>query len=1797
MSIKNVKTIFALSLLLIASCAPSKKVEVVNFTPEGEIPKLTTFTVEFSENLAPADMLNTWLDDKFIEFEPGIDGRFKWIDEKTLLFSPDYALAPIQSYTAKITDEVLFNSDYTLETEQYDFFTPDFDVYRVDFFWNRVANKDYRITVQANIHFNYPVSPDMLKQYLMIESGGKEYKDFNVVSEETAELIAIDLGEIEQQDKEQELTITIKKGLQSIIGKKPLEDEREFEYDLPPITRLAITGVSSGFDGTNGWIEISTTQMVDKDKIREYVSLKPIADVDFFVNDNGFRVEGDFENLNSVDLKIEKGLPGLYGGELEFDYEQVVTLVDIEPSINFADKSGKYLMYGGQQNIEVNVVNVDEVDIDVSKVYKNNLVHFLDRYSYSYYNDYYYGYNPDYYVGNFGKPLYSKTEKIGAGRNWINKLNVNLNDALNYEYKGIFVLSVRSNERRWIQDSKMIAISDLGIIAKKSDKEITVFINSISEAAAVQNVVVTVLSSNNQVLLSGTTNEEGVVKFENVENQLDGFYPRVITAELGGDFNYIDLNLTNIETSRYDVGGITQYSEYYTAYLYGDRNLYRPGEKVSITGIIRDDKNNVIEPIPFVLKIISPTGKKFEEYNLKLNKQSSFEVSFDMPDYAQTGQYIAELITGNEQLVNTYNFSIEEFAPDKIRVALESDKEIANPGESVSVDIDAEFLFGAKAADLKYQADIQLRHQPFYSKNYPGFSFVNSSIKNSLIESIFLDGNLDAEGHSEINYIIPSNLESNGIIYGSAFVSVFDLTGRTVNRAATFKVYPKNYFTGIKKEGYYFGTDKNLNFQFIAVDSDDKQINNFAADIELVRYEWQTILKKDNSGRYYYDSERKQINVWKKSATINGVTDYTVVADRSGEYELRIYKEGEDDYYFTTFYAYSWGGATASSFQVDKEGRVDIIFDKDVYEPGDIAKVLFTAPFSGRMLITMERNGIYDYRYVTVDQRSIEIEIPVMNEYMPNVYIGATLFKKHTLDNGVPFLVGHGFESMKVEKKNNLLPVSINAPDKIKPRRKQNVTVSTAPEQNIYVTVAVVDEGILQIKNYTTPDPYSYMNAKRPLMTESYDLYKLLLPELIGDISSPAGGEGLLSELKKRTNPITTKRFKLLSYWSGIKKTDSKGNVTVELDIPQFNGEVRIMAVAYSGSRFGNAESYMKIADDIIIEPEVPRFLSLGDSLVSNVTVINTSSQEGSVSVSASVEGPLSIVSADEEKVTVKPNSTSQVQFKIATTDKIGKGKIIFETSGMASVKEEIDIGVRPVSPLITETGFGTIKAGEDLVVNIPSNFLEGTQNTSLTISKFPAVKFAEHLKYLVKYPHGCIEQTVSTLFPQLYFGEIAKLIAPELYASRNPVYYVKEGIRKLESMQLYDGSMAYWQGGTRTNWWGSVYAAHFLIEAKKAGFLVEENILQNLLKYISSEAKQKKTYDYVSYPNNRKVITKIASKEIPYSLYVMALAGLGDISTMNYYKARPHLLSNDSKYLIAGAYALMGKMNSYKEFLPKEFTAEHAGRQTGGTFDSDIRSNAIILNVLLEVDPTSNQIPLLVKYLTQNSREMYSTQERAFAFLALGKAASLNADTDMTLNIKVGDQIIGTFENKDETFTDSRLNGNEVTLAANGTGEVYYFWNTEGVKINEKVKEEDSFMRIRREYFDYRSKRKVINSRFTQGQLIVCKISLTGTERNAENIVISDLIPAGFEIENPRLSASTEFNWSVTNPMNVEYMDIRDDRLLLFTNLSSNRTTEFYYMLRVVNKGQFMLPVIAGEAMYDREFHSYNGAGKVVVK
>ncbi|MBK7105491.1 MAG: alpha-2-macroglobulin family protein [Ignavibacteriae bacterium] len=1793
------KITFAVLMILIYSCSFQDSVKVVNFSPEGEIEKATNFTIEFSQDLAPTEKIGEWLTDEFVVFEPKINGKFKWIDPRTLQFSPDFSLDAMQNYTAKISSKVLFNKNLSTDFETFNFNTPHFDVTKAEFFWTQIPNKSYVTSIQSNLYFNYPVQPNELSSHLIITIDGNKISNFEITTTASSNIIAISLGEIKQTTENQNIVVEISKGLKSILGKEGLVENRKFDYELSKITKLDISDVVSGFDGNNGWIDIYLNQTIIKENVDNYILLEPKVEFETQVYDNHIKIITKGQTENTFTLKVKKGLQGLYGGSLDREYERVVSLLNVDPAINFSDKQGKYLMLPGLKNLSANIVNIDAVDIEVSQINKNNIMYFKNNFT----NDYWGYYSYDYYLNphesddSYGKALYKEKIKLNSSQNWMNTININLEKAITQNEKGIFLIEIISNEERWIKDRKIVAVSDFGIITKKAKNEMIVFVNSISKAEPIEGAKVEIYSTHNTSMLEGVTDKFGVVKFslENGKNKDES--PRIIFVENESDFNYLDLRESYVETSRFDVGGFSDYSDNYKTFIYAERNLYRPGEKINLSGILRNEKMGIISDEPILLKIISPTGKVFEEFPKTLSEQGSFEQSFAMPNYAQTGLYKAELYNGAKKIIGSYNFSVEDFVPDKIRVNFKVDKQKVTPGESVKLNLDSEFLFGAKASQLKYEGEIQFRHTDFVSNKFTNFSFNNYVGENSSISNYTFDGTLDENGQVEINYTTPEKLISGGKISAYAYSSVFDLTGRTVNRVVNFDIFTKNNFIGIKSPDYYLNINQNYNFEIVSVDKDDKPSKSFNGIAKLVRYKWDSVLRKDYDGRNHYTSVKTEIVEWEKEISISGVpSKINVNAKSTGQYELRISEKENPAYYKTEFYVYGWSDLTVSNFDIDKEGKVEIVLDKKNYEPNEKAKVIFKCPFSGKLLLTLERNGIYEYKYLDVKNNSAQTEISLAESYMPNVFISATLFKPHGKESESPFLVGHGYTSISIEKKSNKLPVKIISAEKVKPNSKQEITIKTNPNKNIYVTFAAVDEGILQIKNFETPDAYKMMYANRPLKVESYDLYSLLLPEVISKKSS-SGGDDLAQQLKKRVNPVTSKRYNLLSYWSGIKKTNSNGEVKINLQIPQFNGEVRLMALVYDGPKFGSSDKSIKVSDDLILEPEMPRFLSANDKQISNVTLINTTNKKSKVIINATVSGPIEIISDKYRTVEINPNSTATVQFNLSAKNEIGNGKIIFETEGLAKVKEEINIGIRTASPLVVESGSGEIKAGDKLEINLPNYFIKSTQSSTLTISKLPVIKFAKQLKYLLGYPYGCVEQTVSKVFPQLYFGDIAKNINPKLFENNNSIFFVNEGIKKLESMQLYDGSISYWQGSNESNFWGTVYAAHFLVEAKKAGFYVDENVFTKLISYLGRKVKEKNIVDYVTYSNNQKTIIKIAQKEIIYSLYVLTLANKGDISTMNYYKAMPQLLTNDTKYLLAGAFALMEKRNSFAELIPNNFNEEKTERLSGGCFDSNIRANAIMLNVLLEVDPSNLQIPVIVKYLSQNSENIYSTQETAFTFLALGKALKSQTKSDLQVDVISNGKNLGTYKNSDITISNNNLHLGKINLNAKGEGKVYYFWNTEGISTKPDVKIIDSQMKVRRTYYNYRTKNEITNNKFIQGDLIVCKISLTGGQRSAENIVISDLIPAGFENENPRLSTSTNLNWQNKNSMNVQYMDVRDDRLILFTNLKANTTNDFYYMLRVVNKGEYQLPVIGAEAMYDRDYHSFHGDGKIIVE
>ena len=889
-------------------------------------------------------------------------------------------------------------------------------------------------------------------------------------------------------------------------------------------------------------------------------------------------------------------------------------------------------------------------------------------------------------------------------------------------------------------------------------------------------------------------------------------------------------------------------------------------------------------------------------------------------------------------------------------------------------------------------------------------------------------------------------------------------------------------------------------------------------------------------------------------------------------------------------YAWGYGDTQYTSFEVNNEGNIDIKTDKEKYNSGETINALFTTPFEGRMLVTVERDHLIKYYYLDTKNKAASLSLKADGDYLPNVYISATLFRPMSGDD-MPLTVAHGIKPVTIESSANHLPVTIDVAAKSRANTKQTITVKTQP--GAYVTIAAVDEGILQVKNYETPDPFKYFYQKVALVVNSYDIYPLLLPE-IKTTKSSTGGDAAEAESNKRVNPVFVNRVKLVSFWSGIMQADASGMVRYNIDVPQFSGDLRVMATAYKGKAFGGADQHIKVADPIVISTALPRFFSPKDEVIMPVILSNTTNKNADAVVTVQLNGPLNLTSTNTQSIKIAANQEQRVVFDVSAQQAIGAAKVTVSVKAMNQVFNDVtDISVRPPASLQKLTSSGTANESTPANISVQNKFIPASVTSSLIVGKSPLVQFTKNLASLINYPYGCVEQTVSTAFPQLYYYDLVKSIGGSKDANPNPAYNVQQAINKLQTMQLPDGALSYWPGGSYESWWGSIYATNFLLEARKAGYEVNNNTVDRLLQYMQYKLNSK---EVVTFYYNGNASKRVAPEEVAYSLYVLALAGEPQPSSMNYYKAHPELLTLDSKYLLSAAYSLSGNMQQSKAVLPPAFEGEKPNTAFGGSFYSYIRDEALSLNVLLDIDANNAQVGIMAKQLSEQLKNQYylNTQENAFSLLALGKIARMANNTTATANISSNGKTVATTSGDNVVLDTKQYINAALKLNVNGKGNYYYFTETSGITTDGSYVQEDKYLKVRRTFLD-RNGNTISSNNFHQNDLVVVRLTLEGEwESDIDNVVITDLLAAGFEIENTRLTEMPEMKW-ITDEATPDYTDIRDDRILMFTS-ASRQPKNFYYMVRAVSPGTFQLGPVQADAMYNGAYHSYNGAGVVNV-
>ena len=1857
---------------------------VKTFAPQGEVPQWVDFSITFSEAIIDKSRVGTEVPAEALRFTPAVQGTARWIARDRVGFFLDAPLAPSAQYTVQLTPELNPSETFQLTGQkEFKFATDPFAVQQARMEFTSDDAREHA-TGFGTIAFNYPVTIVDLKAHLSIELDDETEIPYQIeTNTATARTVRFETKRIKRGTADREIKIKIEKGFKCTGGKIGLEKASVTPVILRGKGTLGVTYSDVWESDGTPYISVSFSAPVLSDAIEPYIELTPAVAYQVTSDYRNVQIHGNFKRRTTYTLKIRRGLTARNDAVLKQDYMTRLKIPDIRPQLRFLG-DGFFLARKGQLNLGLATINVKRVKLNIEKVFANNLIYIskLERWSR--------------WSRNLGKPIHTEELDISSQLNEEVTTPISLEEYLSDEHVGIFKVVARNAQREWDSAHQWVLITDLGISAKRTGDRLYVWVKSLATGSPVPSARVKLISDNNQTLLDGTTNWAGYAEFTDVTEKIEDFTPFMITVAKRDDLAFIQLNRHEIATADFNIAGAAYLQKGYEAFLYTSRGVYRPGETVQLAGIVRGPKQVTPQPLPARIEVLSPNGRIMRELRLQTNKSGACDVQIPIPDYALTGNYIAKMRIA-DRVVGRVQFQVEEFMPDRIKVAVTADKSTYKLGEALDIEVSAINLFGPPAVGRKVEAFCELEAVPFVKKDtvpnagaiqWDSFVF-GSDRSNFERQRIGLgEAKTDTTGKAYYQFRVPETLKAPSLLNGTLTAIVSEAGGRSVTASHRVVIHPYSHYVGLRRTTTAdVKINQPLRFDYVAVNDGMAVASGRGLKLSLYKVHWNTILRQNSAGRYEYVSEPQTTEVETVTLTsAETVQTVTLTPSDYGEYRVRLEDITSTATAELGFYVSGWGNIPVS---MEHPTRLELTLNKPAYRPGQTAKLYIKAPFPGTLLLTVEREKVLSYRTITMKNNTTTLSIPVRYAYRPNVYLSATLVRAIPMEGSltdkksplparafgvIPLKIDETRRRLSIDMslhqtndagdtqkipltspERNIRSAEVSQSEDIVPQvshtRLASVTVLPNSEvtiafrvhgrrswQKYDVCIAAVDEGILALTDFKTPNPHDYFYRQRGLKTRSFDLYGGILPEIanVTDNSSTGGDASTTrqAELRKRLSTGSIRRVKPISLWSGFVKTDGNGRGTVQFKIPQFNGTLRLMAVAFAGGDYGGTEAYLTVREPIVLTPTFPRFLAGGDKVRVPVTLFNGTDEEGEFRVELRASGDVRLLSAsevnpletspqeDSEKESglqtpptnitdklsidtrVDAGTEAQVFFDILVQDAIGEASFNLSAhSNTQTTQLDVKIPLRSVAPPITKTGQGVVRAGEPADFIFPSNLIPDSSAFNLTLSPFPNIRFADSLRYLIRYPHGCLEQTTSKVFPLLYFSDLARSVEPMLAAEDAVDHHITSGITKIESMLKADDRFAYWPGGTYVNPWSSIYASHFLVEARKAGYEVADRVYDAMLRGLKTEAKfSPNTEDDFGSPLGEAQEIRKQISLATYAAYVLAAAGHPDRGTMHYLKNRGLSgLSDYSHFQLAGAFALSGELETALSMLPvsvsPNFNKGNGQRETGGTLDSPIRAQAIMLDVLAEVNENHPSIPMLVENLSEAASEgnrWATTQENAFAFLALGKILKKQMDRNYTGILTLNGEHFADFEATETRYADKAWDGTRVQLSVKGEGSCYYYWSAFGIQRDSFIEEYERELQVRRRYFNKDGEERT--GTFVHGELLIAEVNVKALTANLENVVVVDMLPTGFEIENPRLESRAGIPWLKAQDFKPDYIDIRDDRLIFFGTFPRQRERKFCYALRAVTQGEFTLPPIVAEAMYDTTKSAVTGSMRITV-
>ncbi|WP_368232734.1 alpha-2-macroglobulin [Bacteroides caccae] len=1339
--------------------------------------------------------------------------------------------------------------------------------------------------------------------------------------------------------------------------------------------------------------------------------------------------------------------------------------------------------------------------------------------------------------------------------------------------------------------------SNLGMIVKRNSlNKLWIAVSNILDTNPVGKAQVTVYNFQLQPIGKGETNGEGFVEISSKGT------PFIVVAEAEkqkADVRVVDGEEQSV--SRFDVGG-KEIQKGLKGFIYGERGVWRPGDTLHISFILEDREKRIPDKHPVALEIYNPKGQFYTKM-ISTQGMNGF-YTFDVPTQAgdPTGLWNAYIKVGGTTFHK--GLRIETIKPNRLKINLTLPKILQSTDKNVTVPLASAWLTGATASKLKAKVEMSLSKVNTQFKNYGQYIFNDPATDFTTIKTDVFDGILNAEGKAGVTLKVPAATNAPGMLNATFTTRVFEPGGDASIYTQSIPFSPFVSYVGInlnQPKGKYIETDKDHVFDIVTVNSQGQPVNRSNLEYKIYRISWSWWWEnsEESFGTYINNSSITPVASGKLQ-TSGGKTTFKFRVDYPSWGRYLVYVKDKDSGHATggTIYV-DWPESRGRSNKTDPSGIKMLTFslDKDSYEIGETATAIIPAAAGGRALVSIENGSSVLHReWIEVtNEGDTKYTFEITPEMTPNVYLHISLLQPHAQTiNDLPIRM-YGIAPVFVTNRQTVLQPQIQMPEVLRPETDFNVTVSEKSGKPMTYTLAIVDDGLLDLTNFKTPDPWNEFYSREALGIRTWDMYDNVLGASAGAYSSlfSVGGDATLKPADAKAN-----RFKPVVKFIGPFYLEKGRQQTHTLKLPMYVGSVRAMVVAGQDGAYGNAEKTAFVRTPLMLLSTLPRVLSIQEEITVPVNVFAMEKQVKNVTVSLQASGGgVQIEGSHQQSLTFNRPGDQLVFFTLKTGNKTGKATIKLTASGGGQqTKETIEIEVRNPNPIVTLRSSEWIETGQNKELSYQLGSLSANNQIKLEVSRIPSVDISRRFDFLYNYQHHCTEQLTSKALPLLFIAQFKTIDTREAEKIKANV---QEAIRQIYARQLPNGGFVYWPGNAVADEWISSYTGMFLTLAQEKGYAVHANVLNKWKRFQRAAAQN---WRMPQEANNWQQWQ--SELQQAFRLYTLALAGAPEYGAMNRMKEQPGL-SIQAKWRLAAAYALTGKMKPAEELVYNAETTVIPYSSMNQIYGSSDRDEAMILETLLLMNRERDalqQAKVVSKNLSQEN--WFSTQSTAFALMAMGRLAeklSGSLDFTWTWNGKQQPAVKSAKAVFEKEISTSPKSGT-VAVKNQGKGALSVDLITRTQLLNDTLPAISDNLRMDIRYASMDGKPMSVND-IRQGTdfTAIASISNTSGTTDYTNLALTHIIPSGWEVYNERMTVpEAEPQETTDSSGNVSgqytYQDIRDDRVLTYFNLRRGETKIFTIRLQATYAGNFILPAVQCEAMYDVNVQARSKAGRTTV-